>query len=303
MEIDFDQLEDIFNEQTDDIIINKKINYCSTCDITMVCDRGSNQLICEICGQIEELSDKTYDEYDKNNMYVEIVKNGKVRSVNIGGDNSVQMGNVILADLLRKDAAFYETYNYHIVNKEIASKVISIYSHIKSHTKKTGGNSRIKNRDQIIAALIYYVSNNNGYPKEPKEVELLMQINSFCKGDQFIINLCNENVIDLDISFDNTNKLIEKRLEMLGIENTIKNRDFVRCVLDDFESNGILMEKKFDTKLAGVLWVLVEYIGFRINKSKFEKIVKKKESSYKCIIKYVNSNKGDFKHAFIKHNL
>jgi hypothetical protein len=311
-EMIFDNIETMEIPQSSGVVYD---SMCGACGIAMEADTCTNQLSCPQCGCVEELDDRAYSDHNKNDSYTTIVKGGRVRNINLNASSAAQSINSLLSHLLNLDRLYFEANGVHILTKDIASKVVTMYYAIQTNYKLSDADdatktSRIKNRDKTLASLIYRVSNKYGFPREEKEIARMMCLpkETFTIGEEVVRMLIKEGVLDLNIN--NLDSIIDKRLEMLGIykhvytideKRNTNYRDFVTELIAETKARGLRMELKQDTKIAGALAILIAEIGYEISEEKFNKVVSKKKSSYNIFVKTVLGLRPQFEHVFKKH--
>jgi len=300
---DFDAYESDFIESLDEEYVGDKeciIGVCECCHNIMKSD--GDRLTCD-CGFTKI---GNYDYGDKKNIYFDIIKGGKVRSINLVNNNETQLKENVIHLLTNYNEEYFKQYGNYVLTTEIIKTVANIYYHdIQTYYKSLSDEKktfRIKQKNIILCSLIYHVARNLNYPRDRKDITDMFKMKkpNYSVGDEIITNLVEKGVVKLVLDVDNTIQLIEKRMMILGINCNYAS--LIYDILMKMKTLKVQMHKKSDTRIVGSIWSVIDHYKMGYNMQTFEKHMDRKHTSFKSFSDYIKNNPNHFNSIFARYD-
>lgn len=282
----------------------KKWQLCEDCSVAGIQQEYS--LICPDCGLELQSIDGNSENYKEDRKSTSITK--------IDGKNSYSWNKS-----LRTTCSNYPEWNKNKSIKKlnkfsyeskkdktpeyINKRVVELFENIrKIKTFRGAGQNR------ILAAIVYYVLQDEGIARQPKSIAELHGISEkdLSKGDSIVRKYLEENVIELSVNNNNYENFVDKYLEMLDIDQ-VKYKQLILDIIEKSEQKRLYRKKtpKPSTKCVGAIYLVINScpeLKKRVTKDMIVKKCNISKTTFICNYNLLITNKSKFKHIYKKYN-
>lgn len=248
--LDTELFEALIEAGSADITTKVQHNCCPTCNIPLDYTRD-DEYICKVCGRIED-ADTTLGQFEH--------RTGSKKYFSSTSDYSrIQRKGII--DQLE---TLNNKYTGTKITRDVFAAVAMMYGDVQRISSEDGARfvKRGNNKDEILAAILYYELKRVKIPRKRRDITLFMNLKSggFSSGDDILRKMHSMGKLDIIVD-DEIEPFIDRYLETLSI-NTPENAKFVADIVNRSEQLKLCMQSQLNSKIVGAIYLLVKHKAY-----------------------------------------
>ncbi len=288
-------------------------NYCSDCQLPM--ELAGCEYSCPECG-LTKFNEPSTNKNDVAPATIRVSTGAsRGRYYNVAGDYTKAQRAVIYKQLTNQ--ATLTQYKGPAIPTNVLNSVATKYNILQKTVTEDELDEcgiacgkkkfvrRSSNKDEILAALIYFECNIKNVVRKKGDVAMFMGLQSrgFSRGEELLRDLKDEGKIDFDLAEESTRSFVEKYMEALNLENP-KYNQFVIDLVEESDKRMIGMGSQLSSKIVGAIWIVIVKCKLAISDTMLEKAADNTKKNtfikfYNIVLERINI----FAHIFSKHGI
>lgn len=300
--------DDMFEMFADGVAFNEAeeiihANYCPDCPDTLMI-ACFNEYKCPECQRVDSadingadiktlMGANTLRRFRGPQEYARAQKEVIMRQLR---DNNSNTQSPFPMDILDESASIYNT---------IQKLMEPVYDNTGKIVTERKFVHRSDIKDQLLAALIYFVCIDRGVYRKKKDIANFMKLQTggFSAGENIIRTLHAEKKITLKIGDEPLKGFADRYFGALGIDND----NYIQFVVDlvaRAEGINIGVNSLPSSKIVGAMWILITSLGLKITASQLETAGDNtKKNTFIKFCKEVQKNISQFNCVFAKYKI